>query len=212
MNARRMMELAAERAHRLVVVVTAASFAAFACGDSARPGARDGAAGGAADSADGPDGSDAPSPAASDAAGAEAALVADAEGDLTMRSDTGDDARPECPALTPLRLSDPRIVTGKLAPGQMATLEITFTNTGDADYSRYPGASLASSTPGVTFVTSLALAGRISAKEVRPLQWTVRVAASVATGTVVPFMAKVVGAGAMDCPGSQTLNFSLTVE
>jgi hypothetical protein len=80
------------------------------------------------------------------------------------------------------------------------------------DYSRYPGASLASSAPGITFVTRLALTGRISAREVRPLRWAVSVAASVATGTVVPFMAKVVGAGAMDCPGSQTLNFSLIVE
>jgi hypothetical protein len=167
--------------------MAAASFAALGCADSVRPGDRD---------------------AVVDAAAADRF-----EDDLGPAvADGGTDGNPECPALTPLRLSDPRIVTGNLAPGQKATLAITLTNTGDVDYRRYPGASLASSTPGVTFGAKLAILPLLAAKQARPLQWTVTVAPAVATGTVVPFSATVVGGGALDCPNAHTLSFSLTVE
>jgi hypothetical protein len=176
--------------------MTAASLAAVGCGGPPVSGNRDGAAGGA-DSSPG------------DGVGP----VPDAGQDMSLPvTDAGEEVDPACAALAPLMLSDPRVAAGKFAPGQQATVEVTLTNTGAADYTRYPGALLSSPMPAITLETPLGLVPLIKRQEARPLTWTAAVAPSVASGTVVQFSAKIVGAGgALDCPSSQTLDFSLTV-
>jgi hypothetical protein len=183
------------RACRVAVAVTAAACAAIACGGPVGSGNRDGAAGGA-DSSPG------------DGVGP----VPDAGEDVSLPvPDAGEEVDPECAALTPLMLSEPRVAAGRFGAGQQATLEVTLTNTGEGDYARYPGARLSSPAPAITLGAELALVPLIKAGEARPLTWTAAVDSSLASGTVVQFSAKIVGGGALDCASSQTLDFSLTV-
>jgi hypothetical protein len=131
----------------------------------------------------------------------------DAPGDTA-----GGPLHPECRGLAALVLSDPRIAGGTLAAGQSATVQVTITNAGAEDYRKYPGATLSSRTPGISFATKQAGVALLRTGEGRILTWRADVAAGVSRGTTVEFLARVVGAGQTDCPNADTLAFMFTLD
>ncbi len=168
-----------------------ASFAAIGCGGSPVLGPRDGAGG--ADSSAGD------------------VLGAGADTGAETRADAGAEVSPECAALASLMLSNARIASGTFGQGQRATLEVTLTNTGAADDVGTAGVLLASSLPGVAITGALVPVPALRAGEARRLTWMAAVDSSVPNGAVVRLSARVVGGGALACPGSPRLDFSLTV-
>jgi hypothetical protein len=119
-----------------------------------------------------------------------------------------------CSTIAPLILSDPTVISGILAAGQTATLQITLTDTDPNGYVSYPGVVLTSSNPGVAFVSEsgppgASIDGRVS----KLIPFTLTFDAAIPSGTEVAFSARVYGWGhpAPDCPGAFVLAFSLTV-
>jgi hypothetical protein len=106
----------------------------------------------------------------------------------------------------------PQIASGRLVPGGSATLQLTLTNIGSSDYTKYPGAILSTTTPGISFATNQATVALLAAAQSRALTWSVAVAPSVPVATSAAFAAHVIGGGAIDCPDASSVQFSFAVE
>lgn len=129
-------------------------------------------------------------------------------------SDASADAGPYiCARLRSLVLSDPMVVSGPVAGGQTVTIQITLTDTDPNGFVSYPEALLTSSTPGVTFPANQAAppGADIDGTMSKPITFSVKLAVSISSGTVVQISARPVGEGhtAADCNAS-VLSFSLT--
>lgn len=124
------------------------------------------------------------------------------------------DAGPDiCARIRSLVLSDPVVISAPVAGGQTVTIQITLTDTDPNGFVSYPEALLTSSTPGVTFPADQAgpPGADIDGTMSKPITFSVRLAASISSGTVVQISARPVAAGhtAADCNAS-VLSFSLT--
>jgi hypothetical protein len=129
-------------------------------------------------------------------------------------SDANVDAGPYiCGRLRSLVLSDPMVISGPVAGGQTVTIQITLTDTDPNGFVSYPEAFLTSSTPGVTFAADQAgpPGADIDGTMSKPITFSVKLAASIPSGTLVQISARPVGEGhtADDCKAS-VLSFSLT--
>lgn len=132
---------------------------------------------------------------------------------LDARVDGVDGEARDCPAVRTLVLSDPVVIPGTVAGGQTITMQITMTDTDPNGYISYPGAALTSSTPGVTFpgIDVGPPGASIDGTTSKSLTFTVKLAASIAPGTVVDISARAYGSGGPNenCNGF-VLSFSLT--
>jgi hypothetical protein len=148
------------------------------------------------------------------------------DGGAVVRSD-GSDARPQdtgsdgrasdafdaCAAAAALKLSKPQIISGSLAPGMSANVQLTMTDTGGKGYFMYPDVLLSSFTPGVTTPYPAAQVAAVGANESANLKWSVAVASSVARGATLQLSAVVHGAaGNLICPTDDILAFSFPAQ
>jgi hypothetical protein len=141
------------------------------------------------------------------------------DADVDAASDaheTQDDAPDpfQCASTASIVLSNPTITAGTAAPGQMATLTITMSDTSPSGYVSYPGIILTTSTPGISFFSDLGPPGAlIDHTTSKPVAFTLSFDASIPSGTSAAFNARAYGWGhsAPDCPDAFVLAFSLTV-
>lgn len=118
-----------------------------------------------------------------------------------------------CPAVKPLVLSDPMVISGTATAGQTVTMQITLTDTDPNGFVSYPGAFLTSSTPGVTFVPAEAgpPGASIDGTMSKSITFSVKLDASVPSGTEVQISARAYGSGGPSKPcNGFVLSFSLT--
>lgn len=128
------------------------------------------------------------------------------EPDASAFADCCDDGRV-------LALSNPRIVSGRIAPGESANAEITLTNTNPyLDFS-YAGAIMTSLTLGVT-VTEWAIRDyALPPLQTSDLPFAIQVASTVSHGITAQFLATPsFYAFNSQCVSGPTLQFEFTVE
>jgi hypothetical protein len=129
-------------------------------------------------------------------------------------SDASADGGPAiCARLRSLALSNPMVISGTVAAGQTVILQITLTDTDPNGFVSYPGALLTSSTPGISFPSDQPgpAGADIDGTMSKPIMFSVKLAASIPSGTVVQISARPVGGGHLtdDC-NATVLSFSLT--
>ena len=118
-----------------------------------------------------------------------------------------------CARIRSLVLSNPMIISGPVGGGQTVTMQITLSDTDPNGFVSYPAALLTSSTFGVTFPADQAgpPGAFIDGTTSKSITFSVKLAASISSGTAVQVSARPVGEGhtAADCNAS-VLSFSLT--
>ncbi len=128
-------------------------------------------------------------------------------------SDASPDVSVSCAQVAPLRLLNPEIVDGSVAPGQSATIQITLTDTSGPGYTMYPAVLLSSSTPGVSIPVPKAVTAAVLVNEEAFMRWRADFAASLQSGTEAVFTAEVRGAaGNLICSTDDVLSFSFSAQ
>ncbi len=128
-------------------------------------------------------------------------------------SDASPDVSVACAQVAPLRLLNPEIVDGSVAPGHSATIQVTLTDTGGPGYTMYPAVLLSSSTPGVNIPVPKAVTAAVLVNEDAFLKWRADFGANLQSGTEAGFTAEVRGAaGNLVCSTDDVLSFSLPVQ